>query len=402
MHHLHVLSYKLIVFKDTMPGFEDLLGQHHVKTQLKKAVADSQLAHAWLFFGERGLRMEKAALELATMLMCENDSPPCNACQGCRKCQQLDHPDLQIVFPLPAIPAGKDDSDPAAFHLDLVLNALKQFSKNCWAPPEISNARQISVAQSRHLKRWATLKSFQGGKRIALIMEADKLGIQAQNALLKLLEEPPEDMVLLLCSSDPEKLLPTILSRCQQLRFMPVSEDELSDYLERQADITKMIPAQGKGISARELARLSGGNPGRAFEIASEFSEKDESLSSPASVEGFLKDLLMKNPAGLFSRLNLIDAGRDRELVKRLISDLQDWLQDVNLLQNSQNSAESQIKNLHQLELLRSFASRFRLPDPFGTFKELERLKSLNNRNVHLFILLVALAKCLTKGIIRL
>lgn len=393
--------------------FEDLVGQETPVRALRRAIARGTLAHAILLHGESGLGLERAALALARAALCErNDGDPCEECGGCRKSGRLDHADLRVVLPLPATPAGREDDDPAEHHGKALLEAMDVFRENPWRAPEVSGARQILVGQARHLKKWAQLKSYEGGRRVAVVWQADRMGVQAQNALLKLLEEPPDQLLLVLASDAPEKLLPTILSRCQALRLRPAPEEELAGRLERSEDLRGFFAASG--LDARQLARLAGGNPGRALEIAETLAEDpkeskelaaweraraqgDEAAPRPPAplwdASLFLRDALGR-PQDLHARVVALEGARDRTRLARLFAELQDWLQDADLLRALPGpEGEARVRNAHQLESLKRFAEGFSCERPDELAAELETARRLCERNVSAFGLLVTLAQ---------
>ncbi len=391
-----------------MNAFASLVGQAHLKRTLTRAHARGQLAHAYLFHGEDGLGMECAALETARLVLCDGaGEAPCGDCTGCAQTRRLDHPDLRIVFPLPAAPAGKEEQDPAELYADQVLEELARLRETAYEPVQVPGARQILVGQARHLKRWASLKSYQGAYRVALILQAEKMGLQAQNAILKLLEEPPEQMLLILCSGHPDRLLPTILSRCQRLRFAPVNEEELAAWFAArpgaEAGAAGGLPAPG------ELARLSGGNPGRGLELLSEFEREasrpgktgDGEVPKPTGALEFLRDLVVEDPGPLYRRITSLEATRDRPLLTRLLVDIADWLQDAELTGRLPEEAAGLVRNLHQLEALRKFSASYRVRDMRRAAEILQQGQRLAERNVHPLLLLTTVAQRLRTQIER-
>ena len=364
-----------------MLAFQKLIGQQHLRMILTRGRERAQLAHAYLLHGEEGLGMSCAAVEFARMMLCESEGEaPCGSCPSCRKSQRLDHPDLRILMPLPTPPSSGDEEDPAAHFATQVNAELARLAEDPWHRVSIPGARQILVSQARHLKRWASLRSFEGRGRVAILLEAERMGAQAQNALLKLLEEPPDGLLLLLCTSAPEALLPTILSRCQQLRLQPVDEQELIAALSlRQPEAT--------AESLQQIARQAGGNPGRALALLQE-DALDEELDAAA----FLRDTLRADSGPLYQRIATLEARKDRLAVRELIRDLQAWLQDVELIQTCPGRESELVRNLHQLDALVRFAERFEIRNLDELAAELSRLAYLAERNLHLFILLTQLA----------
>ncbi len=198
----------------------------------RRAVRQNRLAHAYLFTGPAGVGKRLFATELAKALLCEGpDRGDLEACDRCPACALVDagtHPDF--------FPAGR---------------------------PADSQTLPIDVV--RELGRNLALKPARGGRKVALLDDADDLhdpvtSHAAANAFLKTLEEPPPRSVLILIGTSAELQLPTIVSRCQLVRFRPLPEDLVAELL-RERGVTD--PAL-----ARRLSRLGNGSPGQALELA--------------------------------------------------------------------------------------------------------------------------------------
>ncbi len=378
-----------------MVDFSSLVGQDVPVRILKRALRRGQVAHALLLEGEEGLGTEALAWVLARCLLCrEGGDEPCGVCPGCVKSARLDHPDLQVVLPLPSLPAGREDDDPTEAFADAYVKALQAWIGDPLSTPrpeferdkDSGNVRhrQIAVAQARQLKKWAGLRAFEGRHRVAILVETERMGVQAQNALLKLLEEPPDQLVLLLCTSRPETLLPTILSRCQRVTLRPLAPEPLAAWLEEKG------LAQEAGLEARALAQLAGGNPGRAQRLAAERAEGAERGSwDPA---GFLRDLLGNASDGLHGRLAELDSSRDRERLRRFLGDLQTWLLDAELVRKLGGEARTRVLHADQFEDLERFAARVAVPRPDVVLERLFEAQRQVERNAHTFTLLLTLA----------
>jgi len=203
-----------------------LIGQGRAVRALAAALRQGRLAHAHLLVGPAHVGKGTLALRLAQALNCQSgpDERPCLGCRQCRRVQERLHADLHLL----TVETGH---------------------------------REIRIAQVRELERALSLKPFEGRTRVAIVDPADAMNLEAQNAFLKTLEEPPPDTVLVLVTARETALLPTIRSRCQRTALGAAPVGELAEAL-----------AAG-GLSPEEaerLARWSEGRPGLALTLARE------------------------------------------------------------------------------------------------------------------------------------
>ena len=216
--------------------FSELTGNARVKTALKRMLVNDRLPGAMLFTGEEGIGKRLFALEVARALNCRTpkDNEACGVCPPCIRIGKLNYPQredaeewLQIIW---------------TDHPDVGL--------------VVAPKRVLRVEQMRQIEKEANFRPFEGKARVFLIDEADKLNDASANALLKVLEEPPRTSHLILITSRPAMLLPTILSRCQMIRFSPLTPDEIETHLTKN---------KVDGKTARLRARAAGGSMGRAL-----------------------------------------------------------------------------------------------------------------------------------------
>jgi DNA polymerase-3 subunit delta' len=218
----------------TWQGIE---GHDNVVEKLRRAVARNRLASSFLFCGPAGVGKRTLALRFAQALLCPArpaaEIGPCNVCPSCAMALAGTHPDVEVV----AKPEDKADLPVKLF---------------------------IGEGETRGqegLCHWISLKPFMGGRRIAIIDDADFLNLTGANCLLKTLEEPPPQSVLILIGTSPARQLPTIRSRCQLIRFQPLPEETVARLL-----VSKALVAD-KAEAAR-LARFSEGSLQQAIELA--------------------------------------------------------------------------------------------------------------------------------------
>ena len=187
--------------------------------QLMRSVQAGRIGHALLFTGPHGSGKRTMARLFAQAMLCRGLEKPCGACPACKRFLAGSHPDVRILRP---------------------------------------EKKTLGVDEIRELIDYLALKPYEGGKHIAIIEQADRMTASAQNALLKTLENPSGDAAFFLISEAPGALLPTIRSRCQEVRFTDLSVEDCAGVLE------------SKGLSPARAAQLSGlaqGSVGRALEL---------------------------------------------------------------------------------------------------------------------------------------
>jgi len=253
-----------------------LYGHEGIRDRLVGAIASSRLPQALLFEGPRGVGKQRLALWLAQALVCENPGKgpgtgkgePCGQCQPCRLVLNLSHPDVHWFVPVEPAKKGAD----ADKQVDLAAEALAEQlatrrEQPLYEPP--SGLASHGIASVRLLLRRLALKPALGPRKVFVIGDAERLVPQtgaeaAANALLKALEEPPPDTVFVLTSSEPDALLPTILSRVVRVRVARNADSIVAAFAQRelglksQRDIAERVTAAdgsiGKLLAAQEGA----------------------------------------------------------------------------------------------------------------------------------------------------
>ncbi len=220
--------------------FDEVIGQHAVKQQLKQMLTENRMPHALLFAGHEGCGKLPMALALAQRLLCQKPTAENNACGSCPNClmvEKLAHPDLHFIFPTIKT---KGQSTPAVS--DQFLDEWRKqiaetpyFSRQTWLNRINVEKQQslINVADANNIINKLACVSSQGGYRVVIIWLAEQMNLSCANKLLKILEEPPQQTVFILTADHPERIIPTILSRTQRIDFAPLSIDELKEAIER-------------------------------------------------------------------------------------------------------------------------------------------------------------------------
>jgi len=218
--------------------FAEIPGLEETKNLLIQAIKKDKVAHAQLFYGISGSANLALALAYAAFVNCENRAPSdsCGECRSCRKIDKLIHPDLQFVLPVCSTKSitGKNVvsanflKDWRSFMESGPYPRLEEWLTHFGAENKQAN---ISKEESRNIIRALSLKSFEAEYKILLIWLPEYMHAAAANGILKILEEPPQKTLFLLVTCDYEKLLTTILSRCQLFKVPAFSEKEISQYL---------------------------------------------------------------------------------------------------------------------------------------------------------------------------
>ncbi len=305
--------------------FSDIIGQERAVSILKGELLRKRIPHAYLFTGTEGIGKKRTAISLAMAIQCGRvEADSCGCCPDCRKVTAGSHPDVRIYTPTARTKGATE---------------------------------KIYVDQIRALQGEISLSPMQGPGKVFIIDEADRMVEQAANALLKTLEEPPDDSLLILVSANPARLPSTILSRCRPVRFQSLSEHAVGQILMRE----RGIPEE----TADALARFSQGRLGqvlerdlsellatrdrfleglsrcdrRRMETIFEFSEMfnkntPEALELIEFLQGYVRDLIAVKLTGPKGALIHADRGGDLVAESRSRS-LSGLLEDFDLLEEA-------------------------------------------------------------------
>ena len=184
-------------------SFSQIIGHQKQVEIVRQALNHGRLHHAYLFAGLDGVGKKTIALGLAKAIHCSGVTDDfCGECTDCARIQDGNHPDVRILGPL----AGK---------------------------------KEISIQQIRELEKELNFRSFSGKKKIVILDPATLMNLAAQNALLKTLEEPPQESLLILIASNGGALLPTLRSRCLRVTFGPLARDRVSGFLVSRKGVEK-------------------------------------------------------------------------------------------------------------------------------------------------------------------
>ncbi len=366
--------------KILIPGvhFEDVPGQAKVKQLLQQIFENQRLAHAYLFSGNEGCGKLALATAFAAAILCESKTgKPCDQCKSCLLFKAGNHPNLFFVFPHPK--SAKENEK------QQVLQTIKT------APFQLRlpwNNPQISIEAIRQLRRELSLKTFDRQSRVIVIIDAHKMTQEATNAVLKVLEEPPERTHFLLLSAERESLLLTIISRCQIISLGILTDDEIEQELHKQSTIDD--------TTARLVARLSSGNLRRAFQLleagASELKEVAVEILRSSFKKHFELAIYGNEIAGKYERTQL----------KEILESLMLWLRDAFLISNlAWDEAQVGLTNLDEKEKLQKFSENFPGFQYNAALKEVETSIRMLERYVQPAVILIVLMRKLRKFAVK-
>lgn len=249
-----------------------LYGHEALRRRFRSAVDRSALPGSLLLHGPRGVGKQRLALWLGQLLLCTSEGErPCGHCQSCRYAVTLAHPDLHWFFPRPRL----GDSDATADEVfDDYADAIAERVKANGLYPPTSGTEAIYVATVRALVHRAGFTPTMGARKVFVIGEAERMVPQegadaAANAFLKLLEEPPADTTLILTSSEPGALLPTIRSRVVAVRVPRLTDADVQRFLDDPA-VRDALDRAGVARSIDDRLRLAAGAPGTLLGTASD------------------------------------------------------------------------------------------------------------------------------------
>jgi DNA polymerase III subunit gamma/tau len=363
------VSYQVFARKYRPQTFDDLIGQKHVSQTLKNAVAQNRLAHAYLFVGPRGIGKTSTARILAKALNCVNGPTitPCGVCDNCRE-----------------IAAGNS--------LDVI---------------EIDGASNNSVEDVRQLRDNVRYAPAKGRYKIYLIDEVHMLSSAAFNALLKTLEEPPPHVKFIFATTEPQKVLPTILSRCQRFDLHRIPANLIAQHLQFIAGKEKITlePA-----AAHAIARGAEGGLRDAESMLDQLvgfcgekiSEADVlnvfGFTGQQTVASFTEKILRGATADAVQLLQeQSEAGKD---MMKLMSDLIAYLRDL-LVFKVKPDALSEDADLDLQESLAAQAKLLetdRLLELIDQFAEAEsRMKWAPNKKLHFEVALIKAIQSLSQ-----
>lgn len=304
--------------------FENIVGHEFQKNILLRAAREGLVSHAYLFSGPAGVGKRLMAIEFAKLLNCLRagaDSGVKCECGACRKIDKGIHPDVITV--------------------------------------QFAGAKNIKVDQIREeVEEKLFLRPFEGRSKVVIVDDSERMSNSAQNAFLKTLEEPPSESVIILVTSHPNSLLPTIRSRCQSLGFNPLSEKLIVDVLEKRGELS---PEE-----ALLCSRLSGGSLGRALGLDREIIEWRKELILRLST---LNKYSASDIANLTETVSDGASSDDTGRLEMAFQFIYLWLRDLVIVK----TGSGEITNTDLSDIIAGTAGKWKLDDLLDRQRQLER-----------------------------
>ena len=318
------MAYKTLYRVYRPQRFDEVAGQEHIITTLRHAVEENKIAHAYLFCGPRGTGKTTIAKLLAKAINCTGNPKPCDECENCKEIASGNHPDVI----------------------------------------EIDAASNNGVDEVRNLIDKVKYAPTQGKYKVYIIDEVHMMSTGAFNALLKTLEEPPAHVVFILATTEPHKILPTIISRCQRFDFMKLS---LTKIVNRMKSVVEQENYICDDEALEMIAKLADGGMRDALSILEQcLAYNDQHLTVQdvnhiygiVSLENkidFIKVLLSKD---MKKSLFILDEMKTNGIdIKRLTLDLVDILKDIIIYRNTSDSSILFVLSQYYLDMIVPYIS---------------------------------------------
>ncbi|PIQ95933.1 MAG: DNA polymerase III subunit delta' [Nitrospinae bacterium CG11_big_fil_rev_8_21_14_0_20_56_8] len=317
-----------------------ILGQEQPKHILKKALEFGSLPHAYLFYGPESVGKKLTAIELAKILNCTEKGPldRCNTCPSCRKIEARTHPDFFLIEPEKTA-SGRDG--------------------------------QIKIEQIRDLQKKLVYLPYEGRVKVAVVDSAESLNLQAANSFLKTLEEPPSDTLIILVANNLYQLLPTIISRCQGIKFLSLRPEAVQKIL------TRKVESGDLALPLEELELRAARSRGRVHRAV------EQDLERVQEYRNELLDLVegssFENMGQLFEWTR--NRARQTEDLQDLLNELLTLIRDLAVLKRSAHP--QWIFNRDLLDRLTPLAEQKSLSALLKMFDAAHRTKGALNANLN-------------------
>ena len=354
----------------------NIIGQQQTRDYWNSLLSSGRFGHAHILSGHSGVGKDALAFTIAATLNCKSqENKPCGSCVSCRQIQNLEHPSLHLLFALPRRSASQTDpfSGMKDAEMDLINAELAKKIKWPYYHLQIDGANDIRIAAIRMLRKDIYLANDSGSTRVVIILRAHKMNVEAANALLKVLEEPPAGTVFLLTTEYPNRLPDTIRSRCASHHIPDLSWNLIRDDLVEKKNVDK--------IQSEICARMAMGD----LAAAHAFAEQDNTFWLDR-IRATLNTLAREDFVSVHKQVLLLN---NKELEnddsrQQFLSLLILFFRDV-AIDIKPGETALWVTQVQQLKKL------FPECDTYGAIQTIERTKDALSRKVHLQLALTAL-----------
>jgi DNA polymerase-3 subunit delta' len=370
-------------------AWDKIHGQERVKSILQRFILEDRIPHAICMFGSEGIGKEALSIEFARTVNClepvidGKNYSACGLCKSCKKFDKLSHDNLSMIFPLPTpkTPVSQNDSTISKLTETQIKDIQDQIAlkaSDSYHKIRVSDANKIKIASIREVKRGLTLSSNTKGRRCVLVFDAEEMNQEAANAFLKTLEEPHDNITIVLISSRPEMILPTILSRCQKIRCEPISDDIIMKVLIEKYQIDE--------LEAKLISVFAEGSLSRAESFLNESMKELRQ-----KVINVLRSALKKSNyrLNLLSEIEEFIKSPDKKKNETFLNLMIIWLRDALLI--SKTGYTDGVINSDQQETIKKFAENFADSDIPYAIDAIEKAITQIRRNVQMQLIFINL-----------
>lgn len=346
-------------------------GQDKVITALMRSKENDKVGQSYLFHGPDGVGKLTTAFYFVMALNCTNPEAgtPCGKCNSCQKFRNLSHPDLIYLFPTPNLRLTEDGEIRDTRYQKEYHDYIARKIETPWNDYVFSVSAEIRIGAIRWVQNRLSLSKNEARKRVCIIEDADRMNVNTANAFLKTLEEPPQDTVIILTTSKPNSLLPTIISRCQRVAFNNLTATTIEQILQENFKVDR--------VKAKTYARIAYGNAEKAIQLISEDTDTGRNVALK-----LFEFALENSDLDFLAFLNEVKDVKQKKILLSVYSNIVIFLTDLIYLQENPDL----IVNIDSIPLLEKILEHktitaIEIHALINEAKELPRMIELNVNN---------------------
>ncbi|MBP1924899.1 DNA polymerase-3 subunit delta' [Sedimentibacter acidaminivorans] len=311
--------------------YSDIAGQNDTKKSLINTINNDNVSHCYIFEGPKGMGKYELSLVFAQSLFCNNfkiNEEPCNICGDCIKFNSMNHPDLHVI--------NLDEKTIKREDIDKLIESINK-------------------------------KPYEASKKVYIIKDSHEMTPQAANTFLKTLEEPPKDSIIILLTNNINLLIPTIISRCQVIKFKDINKNEIKNFLIEKYNVDIVMAAV--------IAYYSKGILNKAINI---ITKKDDIIEKRKVVIELFDNIIKTDSGIIFDFEKYFEEQKDN--IDEIIEILMLWIRDVTFVKNKM---EGLLINKDYLELAKEHAKYMRNDSSDDLIENLQRISDNIKNNVN-------------------